>query len=343
MNRIRYNLMTWLSILSLMLVITPRLNAEDWPIEPPKEAPTDWGPVSLNFEEIDYPWPVQYLELRRYGEKMLMAYMDIPPEGRANGKVVFWQHGHNFYSEPYEDSFRRLVAAGFRVIAVDRIGYGKSSKPLIPYNLNFVSANMKALMDSLGVDKVAAVGHSMGGMVVSRFSMLYPESVSHVAMVNQIGLTDLRQSRSWRDPLATDPSVPSYQSILRGHTRYYPTTWPPQHLEYVRRQYGQTLSGDYPRFARVRAMVSDILYNDPVVYDWQHINTKTLVIGGEEDDLADDFVARVQHVHSELPNSALHLYPGIGHNPQVEIPEQFHADLIRFMESDPDEPASEWR
>ena len=317
--------------------------AQDWPAEPPAEAPADWGPVSLNLEEIEYPWPVHYLDLRRYGQKMLMAYMDIPPTGSANGQTIFWQHGHNFYSEPYQESFRRLTAAGFRVIAVDRIGYGKSSKPLIPYNFNFVAANMKALMDELGIEQVAAVGHSMGGMVVSRFSMLYPENVTHVAMVNQIGLSDSRQSRTWRDPLASDPATPSYQSVLRGHRRYYPRDWPPAHLEYVRRQYGQTLSGDYPRYARVRAMVSDMLYNDPVVYDWQHIETKTLVIGGEEDDLADDFVARVNHVHSELPNSALHLYPEIGHNPQVEIPDQFHADLIRFLLSDQNEPASEWR
>ena len=332
-----------LGLLSLVAFGSFASAAEDWPAEPPSEAPADWGPVSLNFEEIEYPWPVQYLELRRYGQKMLMAYMDIPPTGRANGQTVFWQHGHNFYSEPYEVSFRYLSEAGFRVIAVDRIGYGKSSKALIPYNFNFVASNMKALMDELGIEKVAAVGHSMGGMVVSRFTMLYPDSVTHVAMVNQIGLTDSRQSRPWYDPLAGDPGTPTYQSILRGHRRYYPTVWPPAHLEYVRRQYGQTLSGDYPNFARVRSMVSAMLYNDPVVYDWQHIATKALVIGGEDDDLADDFVARVNHVHSELQNSALHLYPGIGHNPQVEIPEQFHADLIRFLLSDPDEPASEWR
>ena len=85
-----------------------------------------------------------------------------------------------------------------------------------------------------------------------------------------------------------------------------------------------------------------MLYTDPVVYDWQHIETKALVIGGEEDDLADDFVARVNHVHNELPIQPAPL-SGIGHNPQVEIPDQFHADLISFLESDPDEPASDWR
>ncbi len=60
------------------------------------------------------------------------------------------------------------------MIAVDRIGYGKSSKPILPYSFNMVAANMKALLDELGIEKTAIVGHSMGGMAVSRFAMMYP-------------------------------------------------------------------------------------------------------------------------------------------------------------------------
>ena len=321
----------------------PAFAADQWPAEPPSEPPAEWGPVSINFEEIPYPYPVQFLELNRYGEKMRMAYMDIPPSGRANGQTVFWQHGNNFYSEAYTPTLKVLSDAGFRVVAVDRLGYGKSSKPLISYNFNFVAANMKALLDELGIEEVAIVGHSMGGMVVSRFAMLYPEITSHVVMVNQIGLTDSRLRRPWSDPLASDPGVASYRSILRGHQNYFTNFWPPEHLEFVRRQYGQTLSGGYPHFARVRRMVGQMMYNDPVVYDWQHIDSKALVIGGEDDKLVDDFPARARHVVDELLNGVLHLYPGVGHAPQIEIPDQFHADLIRFLKSDPDEPASEWK
>jgi pimeloyl-ACP methyl ester carboxylesterase len=86
-----------------------------------------------------------------------------------------------------------------------------------------------------------------------------------------------------------------------------------------------------------------MLYVDPVVYDWQHISTKALVIGGEDDRLVDDFPAHARHVADELQNSAILLYPGIGHAPQIEIPDQFHADLIRFLRSDPDEPAGAWK
>jgi pimeloyl-ACP methyl ester carboxylesterase len=317
--------------------------ADQWPAEPPSEAPSDWGPVSLNFEEIPYPYPVHFLELNRYGEKMRMAYMDIPASGRANGQTVLWQHGNNFYSEAYTPTLKVLSAAGFRVLAVDRIGYGKSSKALIPYNFNFVAANMKALLDELGIEETAIVGHSMGGMVVSRFAMRYPEVTTHVVMVNQIGLTDSRQNRPWSDPLGSDPGVSTYSSILRGHQNYFTNFWPPAQLEFVRRSYGQTLSGDYHNFAKVRRMVGQMMYNDPVVYDWQHIDTKALVIGGEDDKLVDDFPARARHVVDELQNGVLHLYPNVGHAPQIEIPDQFHEDLIRFLRSDSAEPASEWK
>lgn len=225
------------------------VSSQEWPLTPPTEAPANWGPVSANFEEIPYPYPVHYLTLKRFGQDMRMAYMDVPATGNPNGQTVFWQHGMNFYSEAYTSSIRALSAAGFRVIAVDRIGYAKSSKPIIPYQFNFVVSNMKALLDELGISKVAIVGHSMGGMVVSRFAMVYPELTTHVVMVNQIGLTDQRQSRTWSDPYREGVDTITYQSVLASHRRYFPGAWPPQHLEYVRRRYGQSMSGEWPRLA----------------------------------------------------------------------------------------------
>jgi len=189
-----------ISALLLSLVSNATLADIDWPEVPPAEAPAHWGAVSANFEEIPYPYPVHFLELNRFQQDIRMAYMDVPPSGRANGQTVFIQHGMNFYSEAYTPTIKALSAAGFRVIAVDRIGYGKSTKPILPYSFNFVAANMKSLLDELEIDEVAIVGHSMGGMTVSRFAMVYPDITTHVVMINQIGLTDQRQSRPWRDP-----------------------------------------------------------------------------------------------------------------------------------------------
>lgn len=342
MFNLKQKIVLSLSAFLLSVASMPTLAQTDWPEVPPTEAPAHWGAVSANFEEIPYPYPVHFLELNRFQQDIRLAYMDVPPSGRENGQTVFIQHGMNFYSEAYTPTIKALSAAGFRVIAVDRIGYGKSTKPILPYSFNFVAANMKSLLDELEIDEVAIVGHSMGGMTVSRFAMVYPDITTHVVMVNQIGLTDQRQSRSWRDPFAGGGTT-TYQSILRGHQNYFPLRWPPEHLEFVRRQFGQTMSGEWNRVAQVRRLQGQMLYDDPVVYDWQHIETKALVIGGEEDGLVDDFPTLAHNVNNELQNSTILLYPDVGHAPQIEIPDLFHADLIRFLKSDPNAPASAWK
>ena len=186
----------------------------------------------------------------------------------------------------------------------------------------------------------------MGGMVATRFASTYPETTTHVVMVNQIGLTDSRPGRAWVDPEDAYAGAlnTTYQSVLRGHVRYYPRGWKPEYLQWVKVQYGLTLSGDWPRMAKVRAGQRMILFEDPVVYEWQHIATKSLVIGGADDRLVSDFPRLARNVASQLQNAQLLIYPGIGHSPHLDNPEEFHPDLIEFLRSDPDEPADQaWR
>lgn len=314
--------------------------------EPPSEPPADWGPISSTMEEVPYPYPVEYMELNLYGQDARLAYMDVAPTAAANGRTVLIFHGMNFYGKAYEPMIDALTAAGYRAIAIDRIGYGRSSKLDIPYNLNMVSSNIKALMDHLGIDEAAAVGHSMGGMVASRFAMQYADSVSHVVMVNQIGMTDQRPYRGWTDIEDAYEGVlngTTYQSILRGHLVYFEQGFQQEYFDYVRWQYGQTLSAEWPRLAKIRAWQQSILYNDPVVYDWQHIDTKALVIGGRDDRLGGGrYEEQATMVSETLPNAALILYPGVGHSPHFEHPDVFHADLVDFLDSDPGQSADDW-
>lgn len=301
--------------------------------EPPAQPPADWGPTAIDYSNVPYPYPVRFLPVRLWGQDLRLAYMDVAPAGRGNGRTVVLLHGMNFFAAAYRGTIDALREAGFRVIAIDRLGFGRSSKPLVHYNLHVPARNTKALLDELGIDRAAIVGHSMGGMVATRFAASYPDTASHLALVNQIGLTDIRRQRPWQDPEAVYRDVldTTYQDVLQGHRRYYPNGWRDEYLEWVKVQYGLTASGDWPRMARVRAAQMQILYEDPVVHEWQHIATRALVIGGADDRLTDDFAARARHVAESLQNAELILYPGIGHSPQLEIPDRFHADLIRFL------------
>ena len=332
-----------LSSIALALAFSP-LAAQ---VEPPATAPADWEATAIDYSNVPYPYPVSYLPVRLMGEEHRMAYMDVAPVAQTNGQTAVIFHGMNFFAAAYEPTIDALRRAGFRVIAIDRLGFGRSSKPLLHYNLHMAARDTKALLDSLGVPRAAIVGHSMGGMVATRFASTYPETTTHVVMVNQIGLTDTRPGRAWTDPEDAYQSVltgTTYQSVLSGHRRYYVQGWKPEYLHWVKVQYGLTLSGDWPRMARVRASQQQILYEDPVVYEWQHIKTKALVIGGAEDRLVADFPAAARHVAEELQNAELVLFPGVGHAPHFEIPDEFHRVLIRFLTSDPAQPADQrWR
>jgi len=314
--------------------------------QPPSEPPADWAPTAIDYSNVRYPFPVEYLPVSLGGEDYRMAYMDVEPVGTPNGQTVVLFHGMNFFAAAFEVTIEALRREGFRVIAVDRIGYGRSSKPDIHYNLHMPARHTKMLLDHLGIERAAILGHSMGGMVATRFASTYPETTSHVVMVNQIGLTDPRHGKEWVDPevayeqaLATD-----YQAVLRTHVRYYPRGWKPEYLHWVQVQYGLTLSGDWPRMARVRAAQRAILFEDPVVHEWQYIATKALVIGGAEDRLVDDYPARARHVAEQLQNAELVLFPEVGHAPAFDSPDELHAELIRFLKSDPNQPADQaWR
>lgn len=333
--------------LTLALALAGTASPASSQAEPPSEPPADWEATAIDYSNVPYPYPVEYLDVELYGDRHRMAYMDVAPVGEPNGRVAVLFHGMNFFAAPYRPTLEALSEAGFRVLAVDRLGYGRSSKPLIHYNLHIPARNTKALLDALGIERAAIVGHSMGGMVATRFASTYPETTSHVVFVNQIGLSDPRPGRPWTDPEEAYERVrdgTTYRSVLSGHVRYYPLGWRPEYLEWVKVQYGLTLSGDWPRMARVRAAQQQILYEDPVVHEWPSIATKALVIGGEEDRLVRDFPAAARNVAERLQNAELVLFPGVGHAPHFEAAEVFHAELVRFLLSDPDEPADRtWR
>src|SRR5882672_4652079 len=134
------------------------------------KAPTDVKPGSITYDEIEYPYPVSYLPLTVYGQDVRMAYMDVPPAGQPNGRTVVLLHGMNFGGFYFGAPIEVLRNEGFRVVVPDQIGFGRSSKPIIPYNFHDMALNTRKLLQSLGIAKVSVVGHSMGGMLTARFA-----------------------------------------------------------------------------------------------------------------------------------------------------------------------------
>jgi pimeloyl-ACP methyl ester carboxylesterase len=159
------------------------------------QAPADYGPVSANVAEIAYPYPVSTLPFVFLRKGRPDDVHGRQATGTPNGQTVVLLHGFNFFGEAWRGTIDVLTREGFRVIVPDQIGFGRSSKPLVPYTFNDMALNTRRLLRSLGIERAAIVGHSMGGMLASRFAMLFPTMTTHVVMVNQIGLTDARPGR----------------------------------------------------------------------------------------------------------------------------------------------------
>ncbi|HXL57811.1 MAG TPA: alpha/beta fold hydrolase, partial [Chitinophagaceae bacterium] len=122
-------------------------------------------PLDIDLENYQYPYPVQYITLNIQGEVLKMAFMDVKPTN-ANGRTIMLLHGKNFNGAYWMQTAKVLSENGYRVIIPDQIGFGKSSKPQhIQYTFQLLAQNTKAILDTLGIQKVCVLGHSMGGMV----------------------------------------------------------------------------------------------------------------------------------------------------------------------------------
>ena len=330
----------WLTVFCLLLGSATRADAQTAPPVPP---PTDVKPGSITCEECPYPFPSSYLPLTLYGQDVRMAFMDIAAQGTPNGKTVMIFHGNNFAGFYFGNIIDALRAEGFRVVVVDQMGYGRSSKPIIPYSLNDMARNSRAILQSLTIDKAMVIGHSMGGMLAARFASLYPEVAERVVIYNPIGLVDTRHGRGPGDVDAQYKNNlgATYQSVRAGLMRYVahrPDAWNAEFEEYARIRYSWTLGADWPRLAMVQALTSSVIAADPVVYDWPNIKAPTLAFGGAEDVLPGSvklFQDRMKVLADTIPNGngKLHLIPGLGHVPHLEDAAKTLPPLVAFLKA----------
>ena len=270
-----------------------------------------------------------------------MAFMDVAPSATPNGHTVVIFHGNNFAGVYFGAIIDALRKEGFRVVVPDQIGYGRSSKPIIPYSLNDMARNTRAILQSLKLEKVMLIGHSMGGMVATRFTTQYPALVERLVVYNPIGLTDPRFDRPAGsvDEAYKSNLGATFQSVRASLMRYVAhneAAWNAEFEKYARMRYSWTLSADWPRLAMVQALTSAVIYQDPVIYDWANIKAPTLAFGGAEDVLpgsAKVFQERMKVLAETVPNGngKLHLIPGLGHVPHLESLDKTMQPLVAFL------------
>lgn len=300
--------------------------------------------ISITMENVSYPYPVKFFPINTEGQQLRMAYMDVAPTKLANGRTVVLLHGKNFGGYYWTDVISSLTSRGFRVIVPDQIGFGKSSKPFIHYSFHQLASWNKALLDTLGIKKANILGHSMGGMLATRFALMYPERTEKLLLENPIGLEDYRRFIPYvttEQQYQTELKATA-ESIRKYYQSSYFTVWKPQYEALVDVAAGVTFSGDFPRMARIAAMTYTMIYEQPVVYEFYHIRVPTVLFIGKEDKtivgkalLSPDQQALYgryrmlgRQTAAKIPGAKIIEFDGCGHIPHIEIPTEFTVALL---------------
>ncbi|MFL9949931.1 alpha/beta hydrolase [Paraburkholderia agricolaris] len=302
-----------------------------------------YGPELQGFS---YPEPVGQYDFTSQGVALHMAYMDIKP-AHANGRTAVLLHGKNFCAATWDATIHRLSDAGYRVIAPDQIGFCKSSKPEhYQYSFQQLARNTHALLESLGVTNASIIGHSTGGMLAIRYALMYPHETEQLVLVNPIGLEDWKAKGvpslsvdQWyeRELKTTADGIRRYEQAT-----YYAGQWRADYEPWVQMLAGMYRGPGKQIVAWNSALLYDMIYTQPVVYELGHLSMPTLLLIGQKDTTAigkdaapPEVRAKIGHypelgkaAAKAIPHATLVEFAELGHAPQMQDPQAFHKALL---------------
>ena len=140
--------------------------------------------VSLKFTD---QFNISTMNFIKVSDKQSARRVELFYEDWGHGQPVVLIHGWPLSHEMWEHQVSDLVNAGFRVIAYDRRGFGKSSKPYDGYDYDTLTDDLKTLLEDLNLQDVTLVGFSMGGgEVVRYFSRYGGERVAHAVLIGAV-------------------------------------------------------------------------------------------------------------------------------------------------------------
>jgi pimeloyl-ACP methyl ester carboxylesterase len=259
-------------------------------------------------------------------------------------------HGKNFCGATWETSIIALSEAGYRVVVPDQIGFCASTKPEhYQYTFQQLASNTAALLKQVGATQVIVMGHSTGGMLATRFALMYPDAVETLVLVNPVGLEDWKAlgvpSRSvdqWfeRELKQNANALRAYENAT-----YYVGRWKPEYERWIEMLTGLNQGPGHRLVAWNSALIYDMIFTQPVVYEFGLLKMATFLMIGTADTTAigsdnapPEIKAKVGHydvlgkeIVARIPKGQLIEFSGLGHAPQMEEPARFNQALLAAL------------
>jgi pimeloyl-ACP methyl ester carboxylesterase len=307
-------------------------------------------PNDLNGSNFTYPYPVNVFTFHSQQQQLQMAFMDVKPTCAPNGQTAVLLHGKNFCGPTWNSTIVALAGAGYRVIAPDQVGWCKSSKPdSYQFSLNQLAWNTRGLLNTLGIGNITLIGHSVGGMLSTRFALQYPSTIDKLVLVDPVGLEDYVEKGvpyvSVDDDIAAE-AAQTFDAIKAYEQQvYYVGQWEDSYTIWVTMLTNIYFGSKRAQFIKNQGQIVDMVLTSPVAHYFGDIVSKTFLIVGDQDHVAigsnwspPEVAAQLGHfnvlgpqVCAEIPDCTLYQFPTLGHAPQISAPSNFTRVVIDWL------------
>ncbi|MDZ7264899.1 MAG: alpha/beta hydrolase [candidate division KSB1 bacterium] len=286
----------------------------------------------MEFSEISYPFPVKNIILN---QNITLAYID---EGSAQETIIF-VHGLGSYLKAWVKNMP-MLSDHFRCIAIDLPGYGKSSKGLYPFTMEFYADVLAEFIEKLKLTDVTVAGHSMGGQIGMVMALKYPQKVKRLILTSPAGFEQFTdgEKRWFREVMTVEAvkSTPVQQIRANVAANFY--NMPPDAEFMTTDRIALRQANDFEKYCYTVVKSVEGMVDQPVYDLLDKISQPTLIIFGENDNLIPN-----PYLHggktkdigeigaAKIPNSKLVMIPHCGHFAQFEKAELFNQAVLEFM------------
>lgn len=250
-------------------------------------------------------------------DKILVGNITMAYERFGKGTPLLLIHGfpldHTIWNETAS-----LLKNDFDLILPDLRGFGQSSTLDAQYTLADIADDLAGLLDSLGVEKIALAGHSMGGYVALAFAEKYPQRVSGLGLVASQALADSSERKEGRYKTAQQVAEKGVGVVADAMTAKFSANEKTQNeiRSLINKQSKSGVMNALKAMAE-REDLTSLLADFPVV-----------LIHGNKDDLIP--VDRAREIKNLFPQAQLIELPNVGHAPMMDAAEKT-AEALKLL------------
>lgn len=262
----------------------------------------------------------------------------------GTGQPIVFHHGWPLSGDDWDTQMLFFVKQGYRVIAHDRRGHGRSSQSALGHDMDTYAADVEALVAALDLTDAIHVGHSTGGGEATRYVAKYGKK--RVAKLVLIGAVPpvLLKSPSYPDGTPREVFDGLRATLAANRADFY-WTFPIPFYSYNRE--GAVLN-EAVRLNWVRQAMMGAAHaqyecikafsETDFTADLKSIDAPVLIMHGEDDQIVP--VVNGRNTAKLLKNGTLKIYPGLPHGMATTHAERINTDLLEFIKVDQLELAS---